>query len=125
MQTQAQTPGRAAGPETRPGALQLLIGNSQPTRPHLRVVSKTINQELLRLAPRQGGERARTTGAAEAPCPGWLGGPWWRDREEYIRFVSDENLWSARGWKFTMKERAVGEGDVSVEGLWLWRVPWL
>lgn len=34
-----------------------LIGNSQQTQPHLRVISKTINQELSRLAPCQGGER--------------------------------------------------------------------
>lgn len=34
-----------------------------------------------------------------------------------MRFVSDKNLWSAWGWRFTMKECAVGERDVSITGL--------
>lgn len=42
--------------------------------------------------------------------------------EKYIRFVSDKNLWSAWGWTFIMKECAVGERNVYIEGLLVWRV---
>lgn len=45
--------------------------------------------------------------------------------EKYIRFVSDKNLWSARGGKFITQECAVGDGNVYIEGCWAWRVPWL
>lgn len=98
-----------------------LIGNRQQNQPHLRVVLKTINQkERPRLAPCQGGERGRGQQKPSGPMsrvawePVVLG-----RREKYIRFVSDKNLWSAWGWTFIMKECAVGERNVYIEGL-LW-----
>lgn len=55
--TQSQTLGKKASPASRPVPSSTLIANSQQTRPHLWVVSKTINQDPSRLAPCQGGER--------------------------------------------------------------------
>ena len=45
--------------------------------------------------------------------------------QKYIRFVSDENLCSAWGGNFIIQECAVGDGNVYIEGCWVWRVPWL
>ena len=36
--------------------------------------------------------------------------------DKRITFVSDENLWSARGGRLMAKECAVGEGNVYIEG---------
>lgn len=40
--------------------------------------------------------------------------------EKHIRFVSDQNLWSAWGGKFIRKECAISEGNVYIEGCWVW-----